>query len=313
MPIKIPNNLPGRKTLEQEHVPLILEDRALRQDIRPLQIAILNLMPDKEVTETQLLRALGLSPLQIEITLLHAGTHQSRNTPQEHLTAFYRTHEDVKDKCFDALIVTGAPVGHLPYEEVGYWPELTRIFDWARTHVYSSLSICWGAMAGLYHYEGIDKRRLARKRSGIYRHRVVNKASPLVAGFDDFFDVPVSRHTEVSAGDIAGRAALEVLVEAPDSGVFIVEDKAARRVYILNHLEYDAETLQKEYQRDLAAGLNPQIPHNYFPANDPRQTPQITWRAHRTLLFTNWVNAVYQGTPYDLSSLVAQEAACAVA
>ena len=303
MPIKIPDDLPARAVLEQEHVPLILEKRALRQDIRPLQIAILNLMPNKMVTETQLLRALGLSPLQIEITLLHAATHQSKNTSQEHLTAFYQTFDDVKHRNFDALIVTGAPVGHLDYKEVAYWPELTEIFDWARSHVYSTLFICWGALAGLYHYQGIEKQRLPQKRSGIYHHRVLRPFSPLTAGFDDLFDVPVSRHTEIRAEDILKHPELDILVSSAESGVFIVHDALARRVYILNHLEYDAETIQKEYERDVSAGLNPQIPHNYFPGDNPAATPQITWRAHRTLLFSNWINSVYQGTPYDLAQI----------
>lgn len=303
MPIKIPENLPSRTTLEAEHVPLILEERALRQDIRPLQVAILNLMPTKIVTETQLLRALGTSPLQIEITLLHTASYQSKNTSHDHLQSFYKTFNDVKDTNFDALIVTGAPVEHMAFEDVTYWPELTEIFDWAKTHVYSSLFICWGALAALHYYDGIQKRDLPRKHSGIYNHRVLKPFSPLTAGFDDFFDVPVSRNTEVLAADIGNKPNLEILVTSQESGIFIVHDTAAQRVYILNHLEYDAETIQKEYERDVKAGLNPTIPFNYFPGDNPAAPPQITWRAHRTLLFSNWINSVYQGTPYDLADI----------
>ncbi len=301
MPIKIPDDLPGRIVLEQEHVPLILEQHALRQDIRPLQIAILNLMPDKTTTETQLLRALGLSPLQIEVTLLHTSSHHSKNTSQEHLSNFYKTYADVKHKKFDALIVTGAPVDQMEYEDVNYWPELTEIFDWARTHVYSSLFICWGALAGLYHYNGIQKTGLTKKISGVYPHKIVRPFTPLVSGFDDVFDVPVSRLAGVDAKAIEGHPELAIIAASPVAGVFMVHDEQQRRVYLLNHLEYDAETILKEYQRDLAAGANPAIPYNYFPKDNPNAMPSITWRAHRTLLFTNWINSVYQGTPFDFS------------
>lgn len=307
MPIKIPATLPGRAVLEAENVPLILEDRAIRQDIRPLRIAILNLMPDKIGTEVQLLRALGLSPLQIEITFLYAATHESKNTSRAHLDAFYRSHADVRDQKFDGMIVTGAPVGQMAYEEVTYWPELTGIFEWARSHVYSTMFICWGAMAGLYYYRSISKHILPRKKSGIYRHHVTNLGAPLVAGFDDTFDVPVSRHTEIKKEDITAQADLEILAENDDTGVFLVQEPNARRVYILNHLEYDAETIRKEYTRDLAAGLSPDLPHNYFPGDDVNAPPPMTWRAHRTLLFANWINRVYQDTPYDISQISAAD------
>ena len=303
MPIKIPPNLPGRKILEQEHVSYILDDVALHQDIRPLQIAILNLMPDKIVTETQLLRALGNTPLQVEITLLHPASHISKNTAHDHLAAFYQTFDDVKDRNFDALIVTGAPIEHLAYEDVIYWSELTQILDWAKTHIYSSLFLCWGAFAGLYHYNNVQKHSLPQKMSGIYRHKLLLPYLPLVAGFDDRFDVPVSRNTEILADDIAPHADLNILAASAESGIFIIEDTGNRRTYILNHLEYDVDTLQKEYERDVAAGLHPNIPHNYFPDNDPTLPPRITWRAHRTLLYCNWLNTVYQGTPYDLTTL----------
>ena len=306
MPIKIPHNLPGRIVLEREHVPFILEDRALRQDIRPLQVLILNLMPDKIVTETQILRALGTTPLQVEITLLHASTHHSKNTSADHLEAFYQSHDAIKDRNFDAMIVTGAPVEHVPYEDVTYWTELKEILDWAKTHVYSSLFLCWGAMAGLYHYHNVPKHALKQKMSGIYRHAVLKPFDMLLSGFDNTFDVPVSRNTEIRESDLSAHPFLEVTVASDKSGIFIVQDNTHRRVYILNHLEYDAETLQKEYERDVAAGLNPQVPYNYFPDNDPQQSPPITWRAHRTLLFSNWINSIYQGTPYDLSKLSEQ-------
>ncbi|HEY1097146.1 MAG TPA: homoserine O-succinyltransferase [Alphaproteobacteria bacterium] len=303
MPIKIPHALPGRSILEQEHISFILEDRALRQDIRPLQVAILNLMPDKITTETQLLRALGHTPLQIEVTLLHASSHTSKNTSADHLEAFYKSWDEVKDRKFDALIVTGAPVAHLPYEDVTYWTELTNILDWAKTHVYSSFFLCWAAFASLYYYDGIQKNRMPQKLSGIYPHKVVKPFVPLVAGFDDFLDVPVSRYSEIREEDILAHQSLDILVKSDLSGVFIVEDKDNNRVYILNHLEYDVDTLQKEYQRDVAAGTNPNVPYNYFPDNDPSREPAITWRAHRTLLFSNWINMVYQGTPYDLNEI----------
>jgi homoserine O-succinyltransferase len=250
-----------------------------------------------------LLRALGLSPLQIEITFLHAATHHSKNTPRAHLDAFYKSYDDVRNEKFDAMIVTGAPVGHLDYEDVSYWSELTGIFAWARSHVFSTLFICWGALAGLYYYNGINKHILPRKKSGIYRHRVSNPRASLVAGFDDFFDVPVSRHTEIRKNDVTAQGQLEILAECDDAGVFILQEKNVRRVYILNHLEYDAGTIGNEYVRDMAAGMDPDIPHNYFPDNNPAAAPQITWRAHRTLLFNNWINRVYQDTPYDLADL----------
>jgi len=303
MPIKIPDGLPGRAILEREKVPLILEGRALRQDIRPLQIAILNLMPDKITTETQLLRALGNTPLQIEVTLLHAASHTSKNTAAEHLTAFYQSHADVAHRQFDALIVTGAPVEQLDFKDVTYWPELTKIFDWAKTNVYSRLFICWGAQAALHHYYGIEKQLLAEKKSGLYLHALAHGFDPLTAGFDDFFDIPVSRHTEVRREDIAEHANLAILAESLQSGVGLVHDRASRDVYIFNHLEYDADTLKREYVRDHAAGLEPALPARYFPGNNPAAVPQVTWRAHRSLLFGNWINLVYQGTPYELGSV----------
>jgi homoserine O-succinyltransferase len=303
MPIKIPNDLPARVVLDQERVPVITEDVALRQDIRPMQIALLNLMPEKIKTETQLLRALGGTPLQIEMTLLRLASHESKNTSQEHLTAFYKTWEDVRDRRFDALIVTGAPVEHLPYEGVTYWDELTAVFDWTKTNVYSGFFICWGAQAALYHWHGVPKYDVGAKRFGVFRHRVVRPFEPLTAGFDDDFFVPVSRYTEVRHDDIAAVPSLEILVESEESGICLIQEPAMRRYYMFNHLEYDAETLLGEYCRDRDAGLTTSLPANYFPDDDPDLAPRMTWRAHRHLLFNNWINMVYQGTPYDLSQL----------
>jgi len=303
MPIKIPNDLPARAVLDHERVPVITEDMALRQDIRPLQIALLNLMPEKIKTETQLLRVLGATPLQIEMTLLRAGSHESKNTPQEHLTAFYKTWEDVRDRRFDALIVTGAPVEHLPFEQVTYWDELSAILDWTRTNVFSSLFICWGAQAALHRFHGLPKYDVGTKRFGVFRHRVLKPFEPLTAGFDDFFFVPVSRYTEVRPADVAAVPSLEILVESDESGLCLIQETASRRLYMFNHLEYDAETLLSEYRRDRDAGLATAVPFNYFPGDDPDLTPRMTWRAHRNLLFGNWINMVYQGTPYDLDDL----------
>ena len=303
MPIKIPNDLPARAVLDQERVSVITEDMALRQDIRPLQIALLNLMPEKIKTETQLLRALGATPLQIEMTLLRAGSHESKNTSQEHLTAFYKTWGEVRDQRFDALIVTGAPVEHLPFDRVTYWRELTAILDWTKTNVYSSLFICWGAQAALFHFHGLPKHDVGSKRFGVFRHRVLKPFEPLTAGFDDFFFVPVSRYTEVRHADVAKVSGLEILVESEESGICLIQETEHRRFYMFNHLEYDAETLLGEYRRDRDAGLTTALPFNYFPDDDPGLTPRMTWRAHRQLLFGNWINMVYQGTPYDLTRM----------
>lgn len=303
MPIKIPDNLPARDVLEAERIALMSEDRAIHQDIRPLKIALLNLMPDKIKTETQLLRVLGATPLQIEMTLLRIGSHESKNTSAEHLLAFYQTWEDVKDQKFDALIVTGAPVEHLSYTDVTYWPELEKIFDWATTHVYSSFFICWGAQAALHHYHGVPKHNVDAKRFGVFDHRILMPFHPLITGFDDRFPVPVSRHTEIRHDDAAKVAGLEILAEADDTGLCLAYEPATCRVYMFNHLEYDAETLGREYFRDAQAGMNTALPRNYFPGDDPTQNPPITWRAHRTLLFSNWINMVYQGTPYNLDQL----------
>lgn len=303
MPIKIPTNLPAREVLEKERIPLIQADRAEHQDIRPLRVALLNLMPNKVITETQLLRALGATPLQIEMTLLRIGSHESKNTSKEHLLAFYQTWDEVKDQKFDALVVTGAPVEHLPFNEVTYWPELQQILNWANTNVFSSFFICWGAQAALNHYHGVPKHDVAAKRFGVFHHRILTPFHPLIAGFDDSFPVPVSRHTEIRLEDAGKVSGLEILAEADETGLCLAYEPEARRVYMFNHLEYDAETLKGEYDRDAQAGMNTALPHNYFPGDNPQKAPPITWRAHRTLLFSNWINMVYQGTPYNLDLL----------
>lgn len=303
MPIKIPNDLPAHKILESERVSLISEDRAARQDIRPMRVALLNLMPTKVKTETQLLRALGATPLQVEMTLIRPASHESKNTPIEHLLAFYKTWDEVKDERFDALIVTGAPVGHLQFEDVGYWRELTQIFDWAKTNVFSSFFICWGAQAALYHYHAVQRTKSDTKHFGIFNHQILKPFHPLIAGFDDTFPVPVSRYTEMPLAKAAAIAGMDVLASSDETGVCLAYDEDNRRVYMFNHLEYDADTLASEYFRDEEAGLSTAKPHNYFPGDDPTRPPPITWRAHRTLLFSNWLNLVYQGTPYDLNDL----------
>ena len=304
MPIKIPNRLPAAKTLESENVFVITEHRAFHQDIRPLRIAILNLMPTKIETETQLLRLLGNTPLQIEIELLQTATHKPKNTSAEHLLAFYKTHQDIRDERFDGLIITGAPVEHLPFEEVRYWKELCKIMDWAKTHVYSTLHICWGAFAGLYHHYGIPKRPLSRKLSGVYAHRALLPLHPLMRGFDDVFYAPHSRNTEVWREDVETVKELDILSFSKDAGLHIIADHACRNIFVTGHSEYARTTLANEYSRDVLKGLNPDVPENYFPEDDSTRKPVMSWKSHANLLFGNWVNhIVYQHTPYDLSEL----------
>ena len=303
MPIRIPENLPARAVLEKENVPIIAEDRASHQDIRPLQVALLNLMPNKIKTETHFLRVLGATPLQIEVTLLRTGSHEAKHTPAEHLTAFYQTLDEVKDRRFDALIVTGAPVEHLAYEDVTYWDELRAFYNWIKTNVYSTLFICWGAQAALYHYHGVPKYDVGSKRFGIYQHKVLKPFEPLTSGFDDYFFVPVSRHTEVLHDDIVKIPGLDILVESEQTGLCLVQEAAKRRYYMFNHLEYGANALRREYLRDLESGFAKDFPFNYFPEDNPDLMPRMKWRAHRALLFGNWINMVYQGTPFDLADL----------
>lgn len=301
MPIKIPNQLPATQTLRQENIFVMTETRAITQDIRPLRILLLNLMPTKVDTETQFARVLGNTPLQIELELVAPRSHVSKNTSQEHMLAFYKTFDEVKDQNFDGLIITGAPVEHLPFEEVDYWPELCRIMEWSKTHVHSTLHICWGAQAGLYYHYGLKKRQLSKKMFGLFWHEVQNRKIPLVRGFDDLFLAPHSRHTEVSAEDIHNCKALTVLAESREAGVFLCMAMGGRQIFVMGHPEYDRVTLDGEYKRDKGKGLEIEIPANYYPENDPELRPRLLWRAHANNLYTNWLNYyVYQCTPYDL-------------
>jgi len=304
MPIKIPNELPAVKTLADENIFVMTETRAITQDIRPLKILLLNLMPKKIETETQLSRLLGNTPLQIELELIKTKDHVSKNTSAEHMLAFYKTFDDVKDKTFDGLIITGAPVEQMPFEEVEYWEELCTIMEWSKTHVHSTLHICWGAQAGLYYHYGIQKVPLPEKISGVYPHRVDYKRSILFRGFDDVFMVPQSRHTTVRTEDVLAVPGLKLLASSKETGVYAIATDGGRQVFITGHSEYEADTLKNEYLRDLAAGLNPIIPKNYFPDDDPQKQPLVTWRAHANLLWCNWLNYfVYQTTPYDISEI----------
>ncbi|MDJ0951052.1 MAG: homoserine O-succinyltransferase [Alphaproteobacteria bacterium] len=303
MPIKIPDDLPARRTLEKEGVPVIREHDAIRQDIRPLRIALLNLMPEKVKTETQFGRVLGATPLQVELYLLTTSSYTPSNTPQEHMLAFYAPWEKVAHQKFDGLIVTGAPVEEIPFEDVEYWQELTEIFDWAETHVFRSFNICWGGQAALYHHYGIEKYPLGEKLSGVYTHRVAAPASPLMLGFDDQFPVPVSRYTETRSEDIQRVDGLQILAESDQAGLCMVEDHNYGAVYMFNHLEYDTQTLRNEYERDVKAGREIHVPENYFPGDDPSQPPLNVWRSHGHLLFANWINDTYQHTPFDLSEI----------
>ena len=304
MPIKIPNQLPATQTLTEENIFVMTETRARTQDIRPLQILLLNLMPTKIDTETQLSRLLGNTPLQVELTLLHTQSHQSKNTSEEHLLAFYKTFDQIKHRKFDGMIITGAPVEHMPFEEVEYWDELCEIMDWSRKHVHSTFHICWGAQAGLYHHFGIQKKQLDKKLFGIFPHVVEYKRSILFRGFDDIFMVPHSRHTTVDRADIEKVPELRILASSEEAGVFAVFTPGGRQIFITGHPEYDAITLNKEYVRDVNLGRPIEIPKNYFPNDDPSQTPPATWRSSANLLYSNWLNYfVYQTTPYDLETI----------
>ncbi|WP_374720661.1 homoserine O-acetyltransferase MetA [Peribacillus tepidiphilus] len=300
MPIKIPKQLPAKEILESENIFVMDEDRANTQDIRPLNIIILNLMPEKEKTEAQLLRLLGNTPLQVNISFLKTASHESKNTSKYHLDQFYTTFSEVKNRKFDGLIITGAPVEKLEFEEVDYWEELTDIMDWSSKNVTSSLHICWGAQAALYHHYGVPKHELPRKCSGVYTHVVSNKQEKLVRGFDDLFLAPHSRYTDVAAEMIKSHEELLVLAESEEAGIFLVASKDGKRIMITGHPEYEAETLAHEYERDLKKGLDIHVPENYFPQDDPAKVPLHKWRSHANLLFSNWLNYyVYQETPYQ--------------
>ncbi len=307
MPIKIPNELPAVKILEDENIFVMTETRAITQDIRPLKILILNLMPTKVDTETQLSRLLGNTPLQVEIELIHTSTHKSKNTSEEHLLAFYREFSDIKENYYDGMIITGAPVEKMDFEEVEYWDELSQIMEWTRTHVHSTLHICWGAQAGLYYHYGIKKQLMENKLSGVYAHTVDYKRSILFRGFDDVFYVPHSRYTTVLREDIERVPELRVLASSERAGVYAVITPKGKQVFLTGHSEYDADTLEREYLRDKKLGISPAVPENYYPNDDDTQPPRLTWRAHATLLFTNWLNYfVYQTTPYDIDKIKEQ-------
>ncbi len=304
MPIKIPNDLPAAKTLADENIFVMTETRAITQDIRPLRILILNLMPKKIETETQFARLLGNTPLQVEPTLIHTSSHQSKNVAEEHLLAFYKTFKDVKDEFFDGMIITGAPVEMLPFEQVEYWDELCEIMEWSKTHVHSTMHICWASQAGLYYHYGIHKHLMDKKVFGVFPHTVDYKPSILFRGFDDTFMVPQSRHTTFLRADLEKVSALKILSSSKETGVYAVSTKNGRQIFITGHSEYDALTLQNEYLRDLSQGKEIDIPKNYYPDNDPTKPPMMSWRAHAHLLFSNWLNYfVYQSTPYDVNQV----------
>ena len=304
MPIKIPNSLPARETLEGENIFVMTEYRAIHQDIRPLNLLILNLMPTKIATETQLLRKFSNTPLQIQVELLQTISHDAQNVDRSHLESFYTSYDQIKDKNYDGLVITGAPVENLDFETVDYWEELCQIMEWSKTHVHSTLHICWGAQAGLYYHYGIPKYALPQKLFGVFDHRVLKPSSPLFRGFDDRFYAPHSRHTEVLEEDIRKVHGLEVLAVSEEAGVFAVKTEDSRQFFLLGHLEYDRNTLAQEYWRDVDRGLDIQVPRHYFPNDDPNQTPIVRWRSAGQLIYTNWLNYyVYQTTPYDLTRL----------
>ncbi len=305
MPIKIPNDLPAVKILEAEHIFAMTETRAVAQDIRPLRIVLLNLMPTKIDTETQFSRLLGNTPLQVELTLLHTKTHKSKNTSAEHLLNFYRCLDDIENEKFDGMVITGAPVEKMKFEEVEYWDELCRIMEWSRSHVYSTLFVCWGAQAGLYYFYGIDKHPLDSKLFGIFPHKVEEAESPLFRGFDDVFMAPHSRHTTVNREDVEAHPKLTVLASSDEAGVYAIRSTRGRRIFITGHPEYDPTTLEREYLRDKNLGLPILPPKNYYPDDDDTKPPRVSWRAHANLLYSNWLNYyVYQSTPYDVKSVV---------
>ncbi|RKP53971.1 homoserine O-succinyltransferase [Cohnella endophytica] len=301
MPIKVPDHLPAKEVLAEENIFVMDESVAYHQDIRPLRIAILNLMPTKETTETQLLRLIGNTPLQLEAVLLHPKTHISKNTSAEHLESFYKTFDEIKDEQYDGFIITGAPVEHLPFEEVTYWEELQEIMDWTVSNVTSTFHICWGAQAGLYHHFGVPKYPLEEKMFGVFPHTVTKPNTKLLRGFDEQFSVPQSRHTGVLREDVENAAGLEILSESEEAGVYIAASSDGKQIFVTGHSEYDPQSLKWEYDRDKAKGLRIDIPKNYYPDNDPSKLPVSTWRAHANLLFSNWLNYfVYQETPFEL-------------
>lgn len=301
MPIRIPNDLPATETLLGENIFVMTENRALTQDIRPLEIVLLNLMPTKIATETQLSRLLGNTPLQVNLTLLQTSTHEAKNTSKEHMLAFYTTFDKIRGKKFDGLIITGAPVEQMPFEEVEYWDELCEIMAWSRKNVHSTFHICWGAQAGLYYHYGIQKHQMEKKLFGVFPHQVEYKRAILMRGFDDTFMVPQSRHTTVLREDVEKVPELKILASSKEAGVYVMMTEGGRQIFVTGHSEYDPDTLKKEYFRDKNAGLPIEVPKNYFPDDDDTKEPMVTWRSHANLLYSNWLNyLVYQTTPYDL-------------
>ncbi len=304
MPIRIPNDLPAAQVMQQENIFVMKHQRATTQHIRPLEIVVLNLMPTKIVTETQLTRLLGNTPLQVNLELMHTSTHRSKNVSEEHLLTFYKTFDELKDRKFDGMVITGAPVEHMNFEDVDYWDELCRIMEWSKTHVHSTLHICWGAQAGMYYHYGINKQPLEKKLFGVYPHHADYKRSILLRGFDDTFYVPHSRHTTVRREDIEAVQGLKILASSEDAGVYAVMNKNGHHIFITGHSEYDARTLETEYLRDKKLGKPISVPENYYPDDDDTKEPIVRWRGHANLLFSNWLNYfVYQTTPYDIETV----------
>ena len=304
MPIRIPNDLPAAQVMQQENIFVMKHQRATTQQIRPLEIVVLNLMPTKIVTETQFTRLLGNTPLQVNLELMHTSTHRSKNVPEEHLLTFYKNFDELKDRKFDGMVITGAPVEHMNFEDVDYWPELCRIMEWSKTHVHSTLHICWGAQAGLYYHYGINKQPLDKKLFGVYPHTADYKRAILLRGFDDTFYVPHSRHTTVRREDIEAVPGLKILASSEEAGVYAVQNKNGHHIFITGHSEYDARTLEAEYLRDKNLGKPISVPENYYPNDDDTKEPIVRWRGHANLLFSNWLNYfVYQTTPYDIETV----------
>lgn len=301
MPIRIPDNLPARKTLENEGVIVMDSSRAARQDIRPLQIGLLNLMPNKERTETQFARLIGATPLQVDLTLVRITDHQSKNTSEEYLNSFYSTWEDVRGRKFDGFIVTGAPIAHIPFEEVKYWSEMVEIMNWTQTHVHHTMFICWGAQAALHHFHGARRYRMPQKAFGVFRHQLTKRTTPWLHGISDSPMIPVSRYNDIDRTSLGPD--LDILIDNPEIGVCMLEDRKHRALYMLNHLEYDNRSLADEYERDVKAGLDTPPPVNLFPNGDTSAEPENRWRSHAHLMFQNWINEIYQSTPYDLAAI----------
>lgn len=304
MPIQIPNDLPAAEVLQQENIFVMKQTRAETQEIRPLEIVLLNLMPTKIVTETQLSRVLGNTPLQVHLELMMMSSHKSKNTPQEHLLSFYKTFDEIRHRKFDGMVITGAPVEHLDFEDVTYWEELCQIMEWSKTHVHSTFHICWAAQAGLYYHYGIQKKVLPEKLFGVYPHKADYKRAILLRGFDDEFWVPHSRHTTVLREDVEKIPGMKIIASSEEAGVYIMLNKEGRQIFVTGHSEYDIDTLEKEYLRDKAAGLPIHVPVNYYPNDDDTKPPIVRWRGHANLLYSNWLNYfVYQTTPYDIMTV----------